>query len=56
MLRMARGVDFTNWTNVPLTMDVDMPEVVTFKAGLEDVVISVTYCSTSLMHSGICSW
>ena len=32
MLRVARAVDFANRTNIPLTMDADVSEVVTFKA------------------------
>ena len=34
MLRMAGGIDFTDWRDVPLTMDVDMFKVATFKASL----------------------
>ena len=34
MLRMAGGVDFTDRRDVPLTMDVDISKMVTFKAGL----------------------
>ena len=32
MLGMSRGSDFADWTDVPLTVDVDMSKVVAFKA------------------------
>ena len=31
-MRMARTVDFANWTDIPLTMDADVSEVVTLEA------------------------
>ena len=34
MLRVARAVDLANWTDIPLTMDADVPEVVTFETRL----------------------
>lgn len=32
MLGMTRVVDFTDWINVPLAMDVDVSKVVTYEA------------------------
>ena len=34
LLGMARMVDFANWTDIPLTMDVDMSEVMTLETRL----------------------
>ena len=34
MLRMAGAVDFAYWTDIPLTMDVNMSEVMTLKTQL----------------------
>ena len=31
-LRVTRAVDFTYWTDVPLAVDANMPQVVTFEA------------------------
>ena len=33
-MRVTRAVDLANWTDIPLTMDADVPEVVTFKTRL----------------------
>ena len=34
LLRVARAVDLANWTDIPLTMDADVSEVVTFETRL----------------------
>ena len=31
MLRMTRAVDFAYWTDIPLTMDANMSQVVAFE-------------------------
>ena len=34
MLRMSRSVDFADRADVPLGVDLDVPKMMTFKAGL----------------------